>query len=677
MGEVVPNFKVKDEIKNKMLLKRQYMFFAVILCSMALISATVNSRGLLEGIVFGLFQVGSILLPGMALMSLLYIKELTGPEQLLFSYGIGYCLNIGLYFLIMFLGLKSYIKVVFLVVVVISFIILCKEKTQFTELSWKENINLLLLLGSLFGFTLIVFARRWNLPTEQKAYFQDLLFWVGDAIALKEKFVPINFRVLLEGYKYHYFGAMQVAVVSMVTDIVTYDVAIFYSFIESVVFLALTFYCFAKRFVRKPKFVFLTLFLMLCSTGKEVESVVTYIWHIYIVPMSYNIALCIELMIILLVFIQHKKEKVDKHCMILSCVLMMVCTGMKGPAGAIALCVIVFFCIYWFFVKREIVKSVVYGSGPCIAFAIVYFLLLANTNQNYIQADISKEQNVSVVEENVAEDGYNGEMEQNSVEVEIEGVMLRLKDYAIYYSKINPWTFIPALFVFIFRKRKKVVKELLMLCTIFVGTFLGCFINYVGSSQMYFTMSVYPLAAVLAGVWYQEIISEVEKRITNKRIGYVIGYTIVVCLMLGSGIFSRKWEYGNEATRAWEKGITGEQQYFFDKSIMTVKEYEAYSWVRENIKNDALILSDRALEEDKFSYIPGVFTERHIYYYNDMEWGKGHLFYSGNLEAWEYFKERNIDYVLVTKRLSQNFYYDKTVFENIYSNTDVDVYKVL
>lgn len=682
-----------------------YLEFAILLCGMSLISAKGSYRGGTEGLVFFLFQIGGVLLPGMAVMALLRIKELTGLEQLLFSYGTGYCLNIALYFFIMCLGFKSHSRAVFLVVTLVSVLILVRKRPERAAVGVKEKINVGLLLGILFVYMLVVFSRRWALPFEQKFYHQDLLFWVGDAIALKEKFVPINFRSLGEGYKYHYFGAMQIAVASMVTEISTYAMAAFYSYIESAVFMALTFYCVIKRFVKKPAVVLLTLFLMLFTTGIETEAV-TYIWHLYLNPMSFNIALCLEVMILLLTLLQHRKGKLDLKYLFLSVLCLCVCTGMKGPAGAIAICTIGFFCIYWLLAERNFRKPVIYGGCCLAAFAVVYLLLLADMGKNYVlptpallqseQTALEEERiensqipdtgetieealQTAVTEEAMEEVSQTTAAEEHKVKDGTSQVLENVRRYLSYYGKADPWTFLPAalLMVLLLFRRKKVVEEGILFLVILVGTVLGCFLNYVGASQMYFTMAVFPFAALLAGRFYEPIVLAAEKVLKNKTVHTILIYGAVFAMIYAGRECTFAWEYGGEASDAWKVGMNNEQQQYFGRSVMTAGEYEAYQWVRDNLPGDALLLSDRSLEENKFSYIPGVFTEHHVYYYGDAEWELGHSLYAGDIQALDYFKDRKIDYILVTKRFGESFMYTEEELENIYSNGDVEVYKVL
>ena len=679
----MPGFNRLVKMKNNKIVSSFYLELVILLFGMSVISAKASFRSGTEGLVFFLFQIGGVLLPGMAILSVFYIKGLTGIEQILMSYGLGFCSNIAIYFLVMSLGLKPYIKIVFLMVTIISIIVLFIKKQELPDVEWKEKVNITLLLGILFGYMLIVFSRRWMLPIQQKYYHQDLMFWVGDVIALKEKFVPINFRYLGEGYKYHYFGAMQIAVISMVTDIPSYTAAIVYSYIESAIFMAMTFYCFIKRFVKKRKIVFLTLFLMLFTTGIETE-VGTYICHLYLLPMSFNIALCIELIIILLAIIQYKKEKLDINCMVLSCVFMMVCTGLKGPTGAIALCTIGLFCIHWLIIKKEFLRPIIYGLFSLIAFGIVFFGLLANMSKAYVVSEKVNEQSVEVVQkESIEEERKVFDLKQEKYEIlkgKINQSMNKMRGYILYFLKANPWTFIPTilLVMMLLLKKQKKIEEAILFIVILVGSYLGYYLNFVGASQMYFTLAVFPLAAVLTGEIYEELDLLIKKTISNRIISTVILYVTMICIIWFGRKCTLKWEFWQESTNAWNVGKNNEQQFYFDRNVMTYNEYEAYDWVRRCIDEDVLLLSDRTLEEKIFSYIPGVFTERHVYYYGGNELETGERCYTGEFEAMKYFtEEKNIDYIMVTKRISPKFICDNSMLELVFSNPDVDIYKVL
>ena len=110
---------------------------------------------------------------------------------------------------------------------------------------------------------------------------------------------------------------------------------------------------------------------------------------------------------------------------------------------------------------------------------------------------------------------------------------------------------------------------------------------------------------------------------------------------------------------------------------MTKEEYEAYEWIRDNSREDSLILSDRMLENGKFCYLPGVFTERYTWYYNGEDaLTRGRACYKGDKESQQYYIDGGVDYITVTKRISPNFLDGIGRLIIVYENEEVSVYKV-
>jgi len=154
---------------------------------------------------------------------------------------------------------------------------------------------------------------------------------------------------------------MQLAVVSEATSVSAAKIALNYSYIQAVVMLGLASICLVQKVIKGYSVQLITLFLLLFSTGFEKFTGVTFFWHIYLVPMAFNISFSLELIVILLVLKQIEKEKVDYANLFLLLFFLIVCTGTKGPSGAIVLCGIGIACIYWMLVKKEYSKALTYG----------------------------------------------------------------------------------------------------------------------------------------------------------------------------------------------------------------------------------------------------------------------------------------------------------------------------
>ena len=377
-------------------------------------------------------------------------------------------------------------------------------------------------------------------------------------------------------------------------------------------------------------------------------------------------ALCFELIILLLLYLQLQEKKTNINILLLSTLCLAVCTGTKGPTGALIFGGIGIACLYWFFYKKEFAKSIIWGICASLAFGVIYFLLLNSGNSIYIE-------NRGYV------DPYKLSFSKTLID-NMTIVFFKTIKYIRYYLLVNPWIFIPAAAYFIisFIKKRIAMIDIVLMGMLFAGTFLGYSIHYVGNSEMYFTLSVFPCAAILAGKLLAGYVDSI-KLLANKRyMKIVFAGIIIMFVMIGNYVFNWK----QTLQTCLESGINHLSGKYIEvdenkNNTMTTKEYEAYLWIMKNTDKDALFLSDKTLEEEEYSYVPGVFSERYIYYYadeNDMAEGK--LCFSGNVVRLEKYKEKGIDYVIQNKKISPDFVCPKDFGDIAYENEEVIVYEL-
>ncbi len=605
------------------------------------------------------------------------IRQLSRVETVLISYVWGHVLNIGVYLLTVPFGLGAYIKVVYIVLTLVSVgILICRadrERVPVFHIGRDEIIGILAIIV-LFLICLIVYSMRWALTEQGKDFHNDLLFWIGNTIALKEQFLPIDFRALYGGYKYHYLGSMQQAVAAIVTDMPVFNLAVRYSYIGGVLIFGLASGCFVMRVVKNSKAVLFTLFLVMFATGWECLAGVTYLWHIYMVPMSFEIALGFEFVILLLVIIQNSEKRVNLYILTAVAFYLAVCTGTKGPSGMFVVCGIGIMCIYWMFVRKEYTKSLLYGVVTLASFGFVYVSLLATRQQGYVM--------VSAAE--VAGSVSEAAQAVDAVQVlygKLSSAAMWLVGYFRYIFLVNPWTFVPAILFSIYQivRRAISIEQIIMLVLVVIGSILGYHIQYEGASQMYFTLAVCPFAAVLAGTGVDNIFNLCE--MTGKFRKIMVNSTFVILLFV-IGYVTITGNCKRRLSDHIRIGLAILRDEPYEQTgwnwIMSQNEYQAYDWIRENTETDAVFLSDTFFINGYHSYYyPGVFTERRIFFYrNDGDIEPGRACYDGDERAVGILKEKGIDYIIQNKYRSPGFRLSETLGENVFENEEMAVYKL-
>ncbi len=428
------------------------------------------------------------------------------------------------------------------------------------------------------------------------------------------------------------------------------------------------------RVVKNSKAVLFTLFLVMFATGWECLAGVTYLWHIYMVPMSFEIALGFEFVILLLVIIQNSEKRVNLYILTAVAFYLAVCTGTKGPSGMFVVCGIGIMCIYWMFVRKEYTKSLLYGVVTLASFGFVYVSLLATRQQGYVM--------VSAAE--VAGSVSEAAQAVDAVQVlygKLSSAAMWLVGYFRYIFLVNPWTFVPAILFSIYQivRRAISIEQIIMLVLVVIGSILGYHIQYEGASQMYFTLAVCPFAAVLAGTGVDNIFNLCE--MTGKFRKIMVNSTFVILLFV-IGYVTITGNCKRRLSDHIRIGLAILRDEPYEQTgwnwIMSQNEYQAYDWIRENTETDAVFLSDTFFINGYHSYYyPGVFTERRIFFYrNDGDIEPGRACYDGDERAVGILKEKGIDYIIQNKYRSPGFRLSETLGENVFENEEMAVYKL-
>ena len=647
-----------------------YIQLGGLLFIMAAISGIANRSELWKILAFWWFQIGLILLPGMAVLQIAPVEGTTKLENLLFSYSFGYVINIMLYFVVASGDISDIgCRWICLGITMISGFILYKKRSiQQEEKDIGEKYLWIIIVCTIFLIYFIAFSMKHVIPSflGKNSWHSDLLYWIGDIVALKKDFPPVDFRTLSLNYSYHYFGALQLAFVSKATGLSAAEIALNYSYIQAVVMLGLSALSLVKRVLKRKKVILFTLFLLLFSTGWEKTTGVTFFWHIYQVPMAFNIAYSLEMIVFLLLLIQMTKGKCDHVNLFFLVAFLLICTGTKGPSGALVLLGIGIVCVNWL-LKKEYKKALLYGLVSLLAFGIIYYLLLASGNSSYL-------------ERAVYEDPYKIGL-HNTLIVNLKIIFWKTLKYFVNLILINPWIVVPAglYILFVLLKRNIKIDDVAFLTMGAVGTILGYVLHYYGNSQIYFSLSALPFITILAGRGI-ELVAEINPLHGRERKYTTVIVTVIGTMGILATILCGNWK--NSLQTYVIQGICHlcgkETDYEMVTQMMSYSEYEAYLWIMENTDRNSIFLSDRMLEEGVFCYIPGVFSERYIYrYLNEADLENGRKCFTGDSEILNLYKDKGVKYLIQNKLISS----PKKLFPEedatlVFENEEVYVYKL-
>ena len=657
---------------NKRVRNSHLIILVGLIVFMTSVTGICNRINAGELLVYICFQILCLILPGAAVMALLPIKNLRKIESITLVYASGYMLTILLYAALMLTVGIRYVRGVFLLLPILACAVLafkknakmdCTLKTEEKSFEREENVIWIGTVLAVFFVMLVVFSMRWKIPytAGSNNYETDFLYWTGDMVALKKHFPPKEFRTLAPGYRYHYFGALQQTAVSVVTGIQAVKVAVCYSFIESALLTGLSSYALVSRMMKNKAAQVLALLLLLFSTGYEEVVPMTYIWHMYLVPMSYDIAQALGLIVVTLLLVQLENEKTDVRNLVWSLCCLLCCTGTKSAAGAVVLCGFAAAYLYLFLSRSS-------RRTACIATGVM--LVVFGAVGVYLWP-IAKNYNLTLHLPDIQLNGGSQAMQS------LRSCAAWIVRYGVKTARSNCFTFIPAgiycLYLLFSKKLKK--GHLLFVVIILAGTMAAYVINFNGNSQMYFCFIAFPFAAVLTGCLAEIIF---EKYLRGKA-----GYAAAGAISAAAIVFMLQNNYlgyfgSNLAAGVKNIGSPNAVDRHKGECLLYVSQAqcEAYTWIRDNTEEDVILLSDRVW--GNLHDPTGVFSERYAYLFHDhdIDYLRGISCFAGDQEAVRYYAELGLDYIVQRKFYTPLFTCPEDVGEVAFENEEVAVYRL-
>lgn len=646
-------------MKKKYEYLKPYWELIIMLIIMTAISGLGNQASVWEWLRFGGFQVFCLFIPGVAVMLLIPMKNLKRLEKVLYSYAMGYMLTIILYLLVMLTVGGKFLTLIFGAVAIAALVfvgyrVAHDEVGDVTE-EGNDRVWILTVLA-VFLISFFATSMRWRLPYigEWNIYNRDYLDWVRKIATFRRDasvFMPV-----VKSSPYHYFGVIQQAAAARVTNISAFRMASHYSHIEASVFVGLSTYALVNRLIKNKKAQIVTLFLSLFATGFGNTLEGTYLWHLYIVPMSYQIAQSMGIMILLLILIQ-LDEEFDPHKLFVMVCLLVCCTGTKGSTGALLFGGVGLACLYAFFVQKRKKMAVIYCVCSLAGFGLVYTYLMPTAQLFIDNYQAYVEANSKGTTDTAADEAENEAVDEEGESLLSRGIG-KLGGYIRYFICVDPWAMLPMVVLIGYSIIHRSVKKeyLLLFALIMAGTMLGYFIRFVGQSEVYFTLTVYPFATVLAGCLLEIIFSR------GISAG---GQSAVMALLCGAiTIFTVYFDGDGQFRKCLVKAVDNFwifqdliENYKDGGLVLNYDEFYAYDWVRQNTRPDALILTNRLRIDEEWNALYGL-TER------DLASLEGDL---EEDEDFEQFSGMGVDYVVFNKYLGEfNCPSDKgeTIFEN-------------
>jgi hypothetical protein len=660
----------------------KYGIFLLIAAFLLIGNNLLLRNGFMENLLFLYYQAAGLWLPGLALARLLGVRRISRVERYALAYGAGYVLSIVMYYLFVPLGFSAYLAYAYVGVDVLSLVVLLWRRP--TGAGGSRDRDDPRAMGAVLGFTtaiglflLFVNASAFRIPDTLagNSFYQDLLFWIGNAESLLKSYPPVDFRTLAPDYHYHFFSSIQIAVMHLQTGVDLPRIGFDYAYLQSAVFLVLSAQALFRRVLSTSGRALVAMFLFFFTTGFENKTYMNFIHHLYIAPFGFDSGLALAMLALLCVVLQREERRLRTGLLVLTALLVASCTGTKGPVAMVLVVGLAAVCIEWIFFRREPLKGFVYGALVFSAFLAVYLLVLSGASDIYAES-----QTLGYLELVKPMDNFYHILRGLSLPPFLANALV----IVFFPTFSQPYLYIPFGVAFLYSLiRIRTVDGIDVFCVVvsFVGIGATWYFQFLGMSQMYFMLATYPFALLFGLRGTSRMLEEITEREDPKYKGgmmKLVRYIVPVWIVLGI-VSLLMYNYAKAAETYMKRGF----DHAFgirtavpvkDPDSMTRAQYEGYVWISRNTEPDALFVSDAMLKMKTFSYIPGVFADRYIYY--TKNYAEVTKLMTGNAASLAHFKALGVGYVIQSLDISPKFKLPAKSGTLVFQNSAMKVYKL-
>ncbi len=648
-----------------------------ILLSLAVINCGAHNLPYRTAVQYWVFQFMVIFLPGLAAFLLMrpgFAKDIT---VLAMSYALGAMIVVAEYLLLMPAGLSKYSPHAAVITSLAALMICYKKrgavKRERDGRDWGICI-LFLSVVLIIGFLVVSLVNTMPKETGGTGYYVDWLFWAGNNISFTKGFPPQNFRVVGQNFYYHYFSSMIVAQTNLITGIDLEVLTFYFSPFLPAVLLVFSGYALFCTMLKRRRFRVLAMVLLFLTGG----TTVTYAEHIYICPFGFDYGYAYGMLSVMALVCILRREEFQIKETLLSALLIAMTTGCKGPIGMV---ILMGFGIaaFVFLVKRQWKRGFVGGFIWLFSFVAVYFFFLSSRN-------VGTSAGRAQLFVGIREAFYQSQWIQDifcvlSEKYNLPDGILVLPTLWLYVYRANKAAVILLLTAIVFcvaggikKKADPVLLSLIGICV--WGIFLVLSIIQSGSSQMYFLMATIPFAA-LAGLYAIENIPASRKKHQNVLLAAVVA-SACMGFCTWQKVIAPKVEEGILCvSRALD-------QTFYSKYYVSLDDYEAYEWIKENTKEDAIVAVDCFYDKEgrPQEMTAGVFSERFVWndgkYSNSSEVKRRRQvveeLITGDAEALRTMEEEGVSYFMQTLSVNPDFHMEPEDGECVFENQSFRVY---
>lgn len=646
------------------------LFFCILTCLICRLPVS-------DGIVYFLFQLFVVFIPGMAITSLLRMNKKDNLNNIMWSFAFGLLILLIEYPLMAVLKLSVYSWLLNCLISLVSIIYLSRSKSGEERAQQNSDLWALLLfvvaVSSLCFFSVSLANPIYR---DQDVYLnKDFLFWVGNSLSFTKVFPVQDYRLPGLAFYYHYFSSVVIAQSSFSTGLSPVKLSFYFSYLIPCILLVFSAYYMLKKFLNKKAYILIGIILILMSEGST--SFLTH--HLYFCPFGYDYACAFSMILIGLLIEMYKNDDFGFFNMFVSCALIVMDTGFKATTAIVTL---MGFGIVAFdmLLKRKWKKGILCGLCWLFSFLAVYCVFIADlsgataqTNDLMFLGVIGAFENNYLAMDILDDLHMNYGFPNNGITLIITLLLyiLRSNRPAMYLFALS---FIYRFIVFIKKKEISVIPLALNMICIW-GILLTNVTHQDGNSQIYFIMSVFPFG-VCAGL---RVVEELEDKGKYLKLVFLLLLALISFDDVRRFVLDRVKPEVVNAIHAY----IGSEVDKANRVLYSKDDRELTKWLKSNTENlDLLALDVFEYDGIKKDEVLGVFGERYVW--NDGQYGLEEekvkrreivkRFFENDSDAKQVLIDAGVRYVIRTTAMDISF--DAKDLEIVLNSPNYVVYKL-
>ncbi|MBQ7565065.1 MAG: hypothetical protein IJT16_13890 [Lachnospiraceae bacterium] len=627
-----------------------------------------------------------IIIVGFSVLSGIGFQAKDSLQKVFFSYAVGYCISILIYFLSLIWGIQHYVIFPACIVGLVSLLNLQRCSRKVSSSAFEEEIPadivaavmILICVCSILMFLGMEVTNESALLTGYSNIDQDLAYWVHHSLNATRGYPLMDISSTNTYYYNHYFTNLHIAFLHFITGIDLYSLCfVFNEYV--IVFLVIGgIYTLFREFVSE-KYTLLGLGILLFCAPAQNKVFLFYIAHIYLgshgTAEGYAMEMFSFYAFYRFVFSSSAKTR---WTMLLPILMLGVTAGLKGPNGLVVLFGIGAGCLYMLFNKEKRSAGFIAGILYLLVFGLVVIFVLRGPEleatlrgnnvhslsfsftDTLLHADFMKELYQKLVLLSGPVLGYIGSLICYvflcAITVNVFLVVALIVGISLINRRRQESSF--DLMSCLSYNNVVIILEIMMYL---LGFLLFIFISHKQFSQTYFAFAGYPFGLLAA---LSVLSKETVKEMTRKK--WLISIEVLSILIGLKPTIGSFQPYIHDSLLKMqgiieEKPLTG--------SSLTREEQEGLLWIRDHLKDDAVLITNKTFAWSH-SYLSSFFTERQ-FYVESLAGNKEKVelvraYFTGEPGTDEKIKREGIDYAVLYRNVDE---YAAPVFgDPVYEN---------